>query len=496
MRDALVVVEDGHPQATVRLHRAVRPAVPVRHDRDRLASDTPAFHDGGVGTLARWVAVGLASAAMTVAMRALGLPSPALFAALLVGLVYALRAQVPLALARAPTVVRRRRWSVWRWARRSSCESLTGLGERWAGVRVVVLGTLGVSLVAGLVLASRTGLDRPTALLGLVAGGASGIVSMSDELGADARLVAFMQYARVLSSCSVRAARGRRSSSAARDGPARRGRARGAGWRRISPTPPAPARPASRSRGSCASRPAACSCRWSSPPCSAAAGWRATPRVPGLVQDVAFALVGLQVGLRFTPATVRLARRSPPRRPRVDRRRSSWPARRWPRCSSSMTGVTYADAYLATTPGGLYAVLATALDGGGEDPAFVLAVQALRLLVMVLAAPLLVRLLVPAPRRGAGPGRPSARASRRSGGGRAARPRPPTRCRGPGRRTSANGQSAATHARTAPRAPPRARCRARPARTQKETSASRARLLRRVDVDAAEEALSSGLITA
>ena len=61
-----------------------------------------------------------------------------------------------------------------------------------------------------------------------------------------------------------------------------------------------------------------------------------------------------------------------------------------------MTGVTYADAYLATTPGGLYAVIATALDGGGSDPAFVFAVQALRLLIMVLAAPFLVRLLVPA----------------------------------------------------------------------------------------------------
>ena len=52
--------------------------------------------------------------------------------------------------------------------------------------------------MAGLLLSRATGLDRPTALLGLIAGGASGIVAMSDELGADARLVAFMQYLRVL----------------------------------------------------------------------------------------------------------------------------------------------------------------------------------------------------------------------------------------------------------------------------------------------------------
>jgi membrane AbrB-like protein len=117
-------------------------------------------------------------------------------------------------------------------------------------------------------------------------------------------------------------------------------------------------------------------------------------RMPGLVQDAAFAVVGLQVGLRFTPATVREARRLVPAV-------LASIAGLIVACAglavvlAAMTGVTYADAYLATTPGGLYAVLATALDGGGEEPAFVLAVQVLRLLIMVSAAPLLVRLLVP-----------------------------------------------------------------------------------------------------
>jgi membrane AbrB-like protein len=129
--------------------------------------------------------------------------------------------------------------------------------------------------------------------------------------------------------------------------------------------------------------------------------------VPGLVQDIAFAVVGLQVGLRFTPATVRAARRLLPAVLAAI-------VALIVACAAlaeglaAMTGVTYADAYLATTPGGLYAVLATALDGGGEDPAFVLAVQALRLLIMVLAAPLLVRLLVPR----AGPPRRPAPAER------------------------------------------------------------------------------------
>jgi uncharacterized membrane protein AbrB (regulator of aidB expression) len=48
---------------------------------------------------------------------------------------------------------------------------------------------------------------------------------------------------------------------------------------------------------------------------------------------------------------------------------------------------------LATTPGGLYAVLATAVGSGGNTT-FVLAVQVLRLFVMRLAAPVLARALV------------------------------------------------------------------------------------------------------
>jgi uncharacterized membrane protein AbrB (regulator of aidB expression) len=56
-------------------------------------------------------------------------------------------------------------------------------------------------------------------------------------------------------------------------------------------------------------------------------------------------------------------------------------------------GVSLLDGYLATTPGGLYAVLPIAY-GSGADTTFVLAVQGLRLLGMVLAAPVVVRLLM------------------------------------------------------------------------------------------------------
>src|SRR4051812_23222280 len=76
--------------------------------------------------------------------------------------------------------------------------TLTGLGSRWISVALVSLATLGVTIAVGLLLARIAPLDRPTASLGMVAGGASGIVAMAGDLGGDDRLVAFMQYLRVL----------------------------------------------------------------------------------------------------------------------------------------------------------------------------------------------------------------------------------------------------------------------------------------------------------
>jgi uncharacterized protein len=50
----------------------------------------------------------------------------------------------------------------------------------------------------GLLLPALVRLDRKTAALGTLPGAASGMLAMSDPLGADARLVALMQYTRVV----------------------------------------------------------------------------------------------------------------------------------------------------------------------------------------------------------------------------------------------------------------------------------------------------------
>jgi membrane AbrB-like protein len=115
-------------------------------------------------------------------------------------------------------------------------------------------------------------------------------------------------------------------------------------------------------------------------------------QVPAIVREPAFAAIGLQVGLRFTPKLVRRAGRLlVPSLLCI--------AGLLVACFglavllTATTHATLLDSYLATTPGGLYAVLAAAF-GTGADTTFVIAVQTLRLFVMVLLAPVVVRRLV------------------------------------------------------------------------------------------------------
>ena len=72
------------------------------------------------------------------------------------------------------------------------------ISRHWMPVALVVCGTLLLSLGAGLLLSVLVRLDRKTAVLGALPGAASGMLAMSGPLGADARLVALMQYTRVV----------------------------------------------------------------------------------------------------------------------------------------------------------------------------------------------------------------------------------------------------------------------------------------------------------
>lgn len=76
--------------------------------------------------------------------------------------------------------------------------TLQSLGGDWLPVAGVVVGTLMLSVVAGLLMGRWTSVSAITGSLSLSAGGAAGITSMSRDLGADERLVAVIQYLRVV----------------------------------------------------------------------------------------------------------------------------------------------------------------------------------------------------------------------------------------------------------------------------------------------------------
>jgi uncharacterized protein len=233
--------------------------------------------------------------------------------------------------------------------------------------------------------------DRATASLGMVAGGASGIVAMADDLGADDRLVAFMQYVRLAVVVLV---------TPLIVGIAFPGHAHGAGgathehllgtaggWALTVAVATVGAL-----AGSLLRLPAAAFLG----PTLLAAVLTLTGAidltVPPLLREVAFAAIGLYIGLRFERETLRqIGRLITGVLVSIVALIVACFALAW--VLKETAGVSLLDAYLATTPGGLYAVLPIAF-GSGADATFVLAVQGLRILVMVLAAPAIVRVLV------------------------------------------------------------------------------------------------------
>src|SRR5215217_3022236 len=147
--------------------------------------------------VAGWVALGVGSSLAGLVAQRTGLPAGWLVGPMLVALVVAL--------------VWEGHPAVPRWGRTASLAVVGGvlasafkpsvlplIFRHWLPVTIVVFCTLLLSLGAGLLLSVLVHLDRKTAALGTLPGAASGMLAMSDPLGADARLVALMQYTRVV----------------------------------------------------------------------------------------------------------------------------------------------------------------------------------------------------------------------------------------------------------------------------------------------------------
>ncbi|WP_056465553.1 AbrB family transcriptional regulator [Bacillus sp. FJAT-25509] len=348
-----------------------------------------------IGILIIWFGIIAGTLLIGTLLEDQGFPSPHLFAALLVGIIVAFTSFnhyskiIPsgiFTVAQAITGVLLGTYF--------NPSSIASLGNDWPIVLLVTGATLVLSVLTGFVFARVTKTDLATSTLGMIAGGSAGVIATSDDLNADGRLVAFMQFVRLflvvfITPLLVRLV--------------------------LLPTGNYEyARPAEIE----ATGPIFAGCiftlciaivgAWLGNRFHIPAGALIVPLIlgavlstlkpfqgltpPELIREPAFTLIGLQIGLRFDREALRLAQRLLP----------------------AITGfvliliigcgafglvlakfvhINLLSGYLATTPGGINAVMAIAF-GTGADTTLIFEMQSFRLFIMLLVAVPLVRWLI------------------------------------------------------------------------------------------------------
>lgn len=338
-----------------------------------------------------WLATASVAAIASVAFSVVGLPSPVLFGSLVGGIVYGVFGAMTLSL---PS---------WSFAVGQSIIGVT-IGAivdvttlaALSGDLVLILGacliTLLFSIVGGYVFRRHRDMSAATGVFAMVAGGASGVTAIAHDLGADERVVAVVQYLRVLLVLVAMPL-----VTAVVFHPQRHGSGDFGGSPSFVPGLVFTA--VCCAVGLVAGRLARLPAGALLGPLAIAvllsvSGWfdrYGDVGVPDLVVNVGYALIGIQVGLRFTRDSLRAIATLLPRAVVVIVALIA-------ACAAlgiglaAVADVSALDGYLATTPGGLYAVLATAI-ATSSNVTFVLGVQVMRLIVMLLAAPLLARVM-------------------------------------------------------------------------------------------------------
>src|SRR6476660_3163671 len=144
----------------------------------------------------RWLLLIAVTAAVTVPLTRVSVPSAALFAALVVGVVLALTSLAPSRIPRKAGVAAQGVLGVYIGTMVHQ-DAVGALGSDWPIVVAVAVATLLLSIVAGALLGIHRDITPLTGSLALVAGGASGLVAIARELGGDDRVVSVVQYLRV-----------------------------------------------------------------------------------------------------------------------------------------------------------------------------------------------------------------------------------------------------------------------------------------------------------
>ena len=343
----------------------------------------------------RWLVAAAACGVAGLAAEVAGLPAPWLLAGLLGGLAVALTRGRPLVAPRTPIVAAQATVGVVLGSQVAPA-ALAGVASDWWLVVAAVGLTLALSVAVARTLARASGLDRLTATIGLLPGAAPALVAVGDELGADARLVATIQYGRVLlvvASVPVLAlivGSGAEGGGIPGGGFGTGGGADGSAGLETTLAAAAVA-VVGVAVAALARLPAASLVG----PLALAALVTATGLlevgVPGAIADAAFVGIGASVGLLYDRASLRRAGRLLPAI--VGAVLALTAACAVPAAMLVLgTGTDALTAYLATTPGGISSVFAAAFDSGA-DLTLVIAVQTLRLLVLALVAPFAARLL-------------------------------------------------------------------------------------------------------
>lgn len=259
----------------------------------------------------------------------------------------------------------------------------------------VTLATVAFSVGVAFVLSRSERINQATATLGMVPGGSAAIMAAADDLGADSRLVALSQYFRVglialtaplIASALSRFGRTHRPSIVSEL----------MAWHPVSGAHQVAGLVTLAAVVLLGMRAGE---RLSLPApfvlgpmlitvlvilTGAAKGF--TPSGP--LQNLAFTCVGLEIGLRFTRESLRHARRHLARLIAATLTITlacallAWPL-------AALTHLPFTDAYMATTPGGINAILATAV-ATHANVALISSMQSLRLFaVLALTIPLI-----------------------------------------------------------------------------------------------------------
>jgi hypothetical protein len=354
-----------------------------------------------MGRAAIWILMVLACWVLGAGGSLVDIPAPHLLVSIVVGAVLALAGWVRTPLPRRVNIAAQAGVGALMGCY-LDLESVHTIGNVFPAICCALMTTIALSMVIGLLLPRFIPIDARDSVLGMVPGGSAAIVAVAEELKADPRIVAFMQYLRI----GIVAASAPLVVMTLRQwGPDASSRRAGA-LNRVPISEPQLVDSHHQLLGIavlvalCVSGypigrllrlPAAATIG----PMLLSAGVLLLVRHQFTPDELAsqylFVIIGLEIGLRFTRASLRQIWRLVPGIVLATIAITS---------ASSLVAYTlsvaahipFLDAYLATTPGGINAVLAVAASSHGQLT-IISTTQTLRLFVIVLLMPIFLRWL-------------------------------------------------------------------------------------------------------